>query len=74
MEATPKKHGQCLKAVDFVVNDILMVLFSVCDIALDLLVCRKFYLDDQMGFFYASMSIFLFARKYSNNWLTEHVY
>jgi hypothetical protein len=60
--APPTKQGQCLKLVDFLVNDILMVLFSVCDIALDILVCRKFYLDGQMGFFYASLSIFLFAR------------
>jgi hypothetical protein len=42
-----------------------MVLFSMCDIVLDLLVCRKFYIDDQMDFFYASLAIFIFARKFN---------
>ena len=57
--------GKCWKVLDFVINDILMVLFSASDIFLDILVCRQFYINDQMGFFYASLSIFLFARKYT---------
>ena len=61
--SSTNKQGQCLKLVDFLINDILMVLFSASDIFLDILVCRQFYINDQMGFFYASLSIFLFARK-----------
>jgi len=66
--AAPKKsNNQCLKVVDFLINDILMVLFSMCDIVLDILVCMKFYADDQMAFFYVSTAIFLFARKPSHS-------
>ncbi len=55
---------KCWKYLDIFVNDVLIIFFSVSDIILDMLVCRRFYLNEQYSFFYVSLSIFLFARKF----------
>ena len=50
------------KTLDFILNDLLVVLFSLCDIFLDVAVCSQFYQKDQMEFFYISVVIFFFAQ------------
>jgi hypothetical protein len=51
-----------LHALDFFVNDILVILFSLSDIILDILVCLQFYKHSQMLYFYISVSIFIVAQ------------
>ena len=50
------------KIADFVINDLLVVIFSIADIVLDLLVCRQFYITGRYSFFYASVIIFVVAQ------------
>ena len=59
-----RKIGQMCswKTLDFVLNDLLVVFFSLCDIFLDLAVCQQFYAHDQMEFFYISVLIFILAQ------------
>ena len=63
IQPVKKCSSQCFKVLDFVLNDLVMVIFSFVDIVLDVLVCRQFFIDGEMEFFYASLSIFIFARK-----------
>lgn len=51
-----------LRTLDFLVNDILVILFSFSDIILDVLVCLEFYRQGHMLFFYLSLAIFLLAQ------------
>lgn len=57
-----KKRYLTWKTIDFIFNDLLVVLFSLVDIFLDLAVCQQFYANDQMDFFYISVLIFFFAQ------------
>ena len=57
-----KKRYLTWKTIDFIFNDLLVVLFSLVDIFLDLAVCQQFYANDQMEFFYISVLIFFFAQ------------
>ena len=61
--AVKKCSSQCLKVVEFVLKDLIMMLLSFVDILLDALVCRQFYLNDKMEFFYASLSILILTRE-----------
>lgn len=51
-----------LKFLDFLINDIIVVIFSLVDIVLDLLVCKQFYMTGRMTFFYISVIIFFIAQ------------
>jgi uncharacterized protein with PQ loop repeat len=51
-----------LKFLDFLINDIIVVIFSLVDIVLDLLVCQQFYKTQRMTYFYISVIIFLIAQ------------
>lgn len=51
-----------LNMLDFIVNDVLVVVFSIADIVFDVLVCRQFYLEGRMIFFYISVVIFFVAQ------------
>lgn len=51
-----------LNFLDFLINDIIVVIFSLVDIILDLLVCQQFYITGRMTFFYISIVIFLIAQ------------
>lgn len=50
------------KMCDFILNDLVVVLFSLCDIFLDVAVCQQFYANGQKGYFYVSVLIFFFAQ------------
>lgn len=50
------------RAVDFFINDILVIAFSLSDIVLDVLVCLQFYNKNEMPFFYISVAIFVLAQ------------
>lgn len=58
------KHSKLCtwKTLDFVVNDLLIVGFSISDIFLDIAVCYQFYTQKRMAFFYMSVAIFFFAQ------------
>eukprot|EP00603_Paraphysomonas_imperforata_P004585 CAMPEP_0114422778 /NCGR_PEP_ID=MMETSP0103-20121206/5792_1 /TAXON_ID=37642 ORGANISM="Paraphysomonas imperforata, Strain PA2" /NCGR_SAMPLE_ID=MMETSP0103 /ASSEMBLY_ACC=CAM_ASM_000201 /LENGTH=722 /DNA_ID=CAMNT_0001591387 /DNA_START=161 /DNA_END=2329 /DNA_ORIENTATION=+ len=61
--SVPKKRQLFTwKTLDFILNDLLVVTFSIVDIFLDLAVCQQFYANDQMEFFYMSVLIFFFAQ------------
>jgi hypothetical protein len=51
-----------LRAIDFFINDLLVVGFSISDIILDVLVCMQFYRQGRTIFFYISVLIFIFAQ------------
>lgn len=57
--STNKKLFQYL---DFLINDIIVVIFSLVDIVLDLLVCKQFYETNRMTYFYISIVIFFIAQ------------
>jgi hypothetical protein len=60
--ALSHKRMKFFQFLDFLLNDVIVVIFSVVDIALDLLVCKQFYLQERMTFFYLSVAIFVIAQ------------
>jgi hypothetical protein len=56
------KCPSMLNVLDFIINDIMVVVFSIADIVFDVLVCRQFYLEGRMVFFYISVVIFFVAQ------------
>lgn len=71
MSAAPSATGapsthcstrRVLRAIDFFINDLVVVGFSMSDIVLDVLVCIQFYRQQRMIYFYISVLIFIFAQ------------
>jgi hypothetical protein len=69
--------SKLLKFIDFILNDLIVVFFSLADIVLDILVCYQFYQAERFIFFYFSVVIFCFAQlSYSflfvGTWANDH--
>jgi hypothetical protein len=54
--------SKLFRCLDFLINDLVVVFFSISDIVLDVLVCRQFYIQQRMFYFYISVCIFIVAQ------------
>jgi hypothetical protein len=51
-----------LKILDFIINDVVVVFFSLCDVFLDIAVCYQFYIENRMQYFQISIIIFVISQ------------
>jgi hypothetical protein len=60
--AAAEKPYSWATIIDFVLNDMVVVVFSLMDVVCDILVAIEFYEEGKMGYFWVSVAIFCVAQ------------